>query len=77
MRIHHHSYRTALWPLLHLSACMHAHGMFVNIASRDLFIQQCRPVHPGNVVHMAGLEVHAPVVLMMAFNSHENQSHSE
>ena len=41
-------------------------GMSVNIAPRDLLIQQRRPGHPGNVVHTAGLPVHSPVVLKMA-----------
>ena len=27
----------------------HAHPMFVNIAPRDLLIQQRRPVHPGKL----------------------------
>ena len=56
---------------------MAPHVKYENIAPRDLFIQQCRPVHLGNVVHTAGLPVHAPVVLKMASHSHENQSHSE
>ena len=52
-------------------------GMFVNIAPRDLLIQQRRPGHPGNVVHTAGLPVHSCVVLKMAYQSHGNQSPSE